>query len=104
MEGYGALGFSVNPLQRGISYQLPRDKDIRSHTGVGPSRSVTSGPLARGRLIAQHLDMLAQVQDIFAVLHYMYILILNVSDVSMKRYNFAEYALHMIKSQLLQYA
>ena len=94
MEGYGALGFSVNPLQRAITYQLPWDKDIRSHTGVGPSRSVTSGLLARVRLIAQHSGMLAQLQDILAVLHYIYMLILNISDVSMKRYNFAEYAFH----------
>ena len=71
VEGYDALGFNVNPLQRAISYQLPWDKIIRIHTRVGPSRSVTSGLLARMRLIVQHSQPAhvcwAQLQDIFAV-------------------------------------
>ena len=54
VEGYDALGFNVNPLQRAVSYQLPWDKIIRTHTGIGPSRSFTSGLLARMRLIIQH--------------------------------------------------
>lgn len=54
VEGYDALGFNVNPLQRTVSYQLPWDTIIRTHTGIGPSRSVTyqkfQAMLANGEL------------------------------------------------------
>ena len=106
VEGYDALGFNVNPLQRAVSYQLPWDKIIRTHTGIGPSRSVTSGLLARMRLIVQHSQPAhvcwAQLQDIFALHLHVDPEYFRCIDEALQlcRIRFP----HMTKNQLLQYA
>ena len=105
MEGYGALGFSVNPLQCGISYQLPRDKDIRSHTGVGPSPQCYFWTFGAGEIDRSAFGYVGASSRYFCSLALHVHLdpeCFRCIDEALQlcRIRFA----HMIKSQLLQYA
>jgi hypothetical protein len=74
VDGQELLGFTVDPVQRTVTFIQPWYKALRSSRSSGTLNAVVSGITARMRLIALHTWppelRISQIQDLMGLIHH----------------------------------